>query len=200
MGRGAAWALRRRMVPTPRSAGSRWLPSAPGVRPARASGAGLRPRRWRGPRGPGGASRTLAWGPARAGGACPLLGAPGRRRSISRSRSPGREAATPSAGPRRGRKGREGGGDREEAAGPAAPLPPGARRGDSQPSLPTRNFSNPRRRIPHGFRRPESPSGRGSANTRVPRHAGGGTQGTPGGTGPRGEVAGAAKAAGGRTA
>lgn len=133
------------------SSGQRGRAEAPGRGPGRGFGAG-RP--------------TLQGARGREGRALrPPRGATAASSRARRLRA--REAATPSAGPRLGRKGRAGGGDREEAAGEEAPLPPWGRRGDSQRSLPTRNFSNTRRRVPREFRRPRVARGKEARQTNL---------------------------------
>lgn len=130
MGRGAAPARLRPTVPAPRGAGSRWLPPAPGVRPARASRARLRPRG-----GPGGGEGRGA--PAERSG--PPRARAGRRGvPAARSARPPQpqHLALADSGPRgrdtsRGAAARkEGPGGRRRPGGsrrPGSPAPAGAR-------------------------------------------------------------------------
>ncbi|XP_032175087.1 collagen alpha-1(I) chain-like [Mustela erminea] len=128
LGRGAAPARLRPTVLAPRGAGSRWLPSAPGVRPARASRAGLRPRG-----GPGGGEGRGA----PAGRAGPPRARAGRRGvpSARSARPPPQHLALADSGPRgrdtsRGAEARkEGPGGRRRPRGsrrPGSPAPAGA--------------------------------------------------------------------------
>lgn len=165
--RPAAPAERRRTFPAPRRA------RGAGGCPPRPPGAQLWPAEpgggpWRraGPRGPGGATRTPTGQTGGRGRALrPLRGATAA--ATRARRLPTGEAATPSAGPGRGRKGREGGGDPEEDTDSEAPLPPLGCRGDSQPSHPTRNFSDTCRRVPRGFGRPRVAIGKEARQTNL---------------------------------
>ncbi|XP_047559993.1 translation initiation factor IF-2-like [Lutra lutra] len=124
LGRGAAPARLRPTVPAPRGAGSRWLPSAPGVRPARASRAGFRPRG-----GPGG-------GESRgdpAGRAGPPRARAGRRGvpSARSARPPPQHLALADPGPR-GRDTSRGAAARKE--GPGGRRRPGGSRRQGSPA------------------------------------------------------------------
>ncbi|XP_059270216.1 collagen alpha-1(II) chain-like [Mustela nigripes] len=124
LGRGAAPARLRPTVLAPRGAGSRWLPSAPGVRPARASRAGLRPRG-----GPGGGEGRGA----PAGRAGPPRARAGRRGvpSARSARPPPQHLALADSGPR-GRDTSRGAAARKE--GPGGRRRPGGSRGPGSPA------------------------------------------------------------------
>ncbi|XP_066220000.1 uncharacterized protein [Saccopteryx leptura] len=158
--------------PAPHGAGSRWLPPAPGVRRAQAGRAGLLRLRWpRRRQGTRAAERgTGTPGPHRQRGVptAPSAAPPSQHRALL---SPRPEAATPSAGRRRGREGWEGGRDGEEAASKAAPLCRGP--GEKTPSLPSYPETFPVHAgvFLTGFGGSESPSGRRlGQQTRPPAH------------------------------
>lgn len=171
-------------------AGAGGCPPAPAGRPAPGPAELARPQGRAGPRGPGGAARTPAGQAGGRGRALrPLRGARGRRWPAQRC-LPTPEALTPSAG-REARKEGPGGDRRKILTRRPAPRLRGCR-GDSA-SHQTRNFSDTCRRVPRGFRRLESPSGKGlvkqicpQAHAEVLRH----TRGQEATAGPPGKLVG----------